>query len=103
MDEHWGEPFDLEEGAPSVAKDEAARTWFGAYPRYSASPGAARANYELTFQVDVRDILPSVRVPTLVLHRTGDRWHTLAEAQYLADHIPGARLAEIPGDDHIPF
>jgi pimeloyl-ACP methyl ester carboxylesterase len=103
MEESWGGPFDLEDAAPSVANDEAARSWFGAYLRYAASPSAARASSELNFHIDVRDVLPSVRVPTLVLHRSGDRWYALAEGQYLADHIPGARLVVLPGEDHMPW
>jgi class 3 adenylate cyclase len=54
-------------------------------------------------QIDVRPILSAVRVPTLVVHRTGDRTIRLAQGQYLAEHIPGARFVELPGDDHIPW
>jgi class 3 adenylate cyclase/pimeloyl-ACP methyl ester carboxylesterase len=103
LEKNWGGAFNLEHGAPSVAKDDAARSWFGAYLRYAASPSAARANAELNSQVDVRGILPNIRVPTLVLHRSGDRWYALAEGQYLADHIPGAKLVVLPGEDHIPW
>src|SRR4029450_10724898 len=92
VEEKWGGPFGLEQAAPSMAQDEAARSWFGAFLRYSASPGAVRALNDLSSEVDIRGILPSVRVPTLVLHRRGDRWHSVPEAQYLADHIPGAKL-----------
>jgi class 3 adenylate cyclase len=53
--------------------------------------------------VDIRGVLPSIRVPTLVLHRSGDRWYSVAEAQYLADHIPGAKLVILPGDNHIAW
>jgi class 3 adenylate cyclase len=86
-----------------MAKDEAARSWLGAYLRYSASLTAAKALSYQDHAVDVRDVLSAVRVPTLVLHRTGDRWYPLAESQYLADHIPGAKLIELPGEDHIPW
>jgi class 3 adenylate cyclase len=103
MERNWGSPFTLDEGSPSMANDEAARLWFGAYLRYAASPGAARAIADLNVDVDVRTVLPSISVPTLVLHRRGDRWHPLEEAQYLADHIPGAKLVVLPGDDHIPW
>jgi pimeloyl-ACP methyl ester carboxylesterase len=103
MEEKWGGPFELDQAAPSMAQDEAARSWFGAFLRYSASPGAVRALNDLSSEVDIRGILPSVRVPTLVLHRRGDRWHSVPEAQYLADHIPGAKLVVLPGDDHIPW
>jgi pimeloyl-ACP methyl ester carboxylesterase/class 3 adenylate cyclase len=103
MEENWGAPFALDEAAPSMANDEAARLWFGAYLRHAASPGAARALSDLTVEVDVRSVLPSISVPSLVLHRSGDRWHPVAEAEYLADHIPGARLVVLPGEDHIPW
>jgi class 3 adenylate cyclase len=86
-----------------MANDEAARRWFGAYLRYAASPGAARAQSDLNAGVDVRSVLPSIGVPTLVLHRSGDRWYSIPEAQYLADHIPGAKFVLLPGDDHIPW
>jgi pimeloyl-ACP methyl ester carboxylesterase/class 3 adenylate cyclase len=100
---NWGGPFQLTQAAPSVAEDEEAKSWFGAYLRHSASPGAALALSDWNFEVDVRGILPSIQVPTLVLHRSGDRWYSVAEAQYLADHIPGAKLVILPGDDHIAW
>ena len=103
LEKNWGGPFALDDAAPSMAKDEAARLWFGAYLRYATSPGAARANSDLNIEVDVRSILPSISVPTLVLHRSGDRWYSVPEAQYLADHIPGAKLVVLPGDDHMPW
>jgi pimeloyl-ACP methyl ester carboxylesterase len=97
----WGGPVKLDEAAPSVAHDEAARSWFGAYLRHSASPSSVRALSNLNFQLDMRPLLPSVSVPTLVLHRKGDRWYSVPEAEYLAKHIPGAKLIILPGDDHI--
>ena len=54
-------------------------------------------------QIDVRPILSAVRVPTLVVHRTGDRTIRVAQGRYLAEHIPGARLVELPGEDHTPW
>lgn len=54
-------------------------------------------------EIDVRHVLPSVRVPTLIVHRTGDRLTFVEQGRYLAERIPGARLAELPGDDHMPF
>ena len=103
LERDWGGPFGLEHGAPSVANDEAARSWFGAYLRYSASVTATKTLMYQNHAVDIRDLLPAVRVPTLVLHRTGDQWQQLAEGRYLAEHIPGAKLVELPGDDHIPW
>jgi pimeloyl-ACP methyl ester carboxylesterase len=54
-------------------------------------------------EVDIRDALPKVRVPTLVVHRTGDQCLKIEEGRYLAEHIPGATMVELPGDDHLPF
>ena len=103
IEKNWGEPFQLQEAAPSMANDEASRTWFGAYLRQSASLSAALALSDWNFEVDIRGILPSIRVPSLVLHREGDRWYSVAEARYLAEHIPGAKLVVMPGDDHLPW
>lgn len=101
--ETWSEPFNLEDGAPSVAHDEASGEWLGAYLRSAASPSAARAIEQLLADIDVRAILPTITVPTLVLHRTGDRWVDVAQGRDLAERIPGARFVELPGEDHIPW
>jgi pimeloyl-ACP methyl ester carboxylesterase len=103
LEKQWGEPFQLDEAAPTMTNDEAARSWFGAYLRNSASLSAAIALADWNFEVDIRGILPSIRVPTLVLHRSGDRWYSIGEAQYLADHIPGAKLVVLSGDNHIAW
>ena len=68
-----------------------------------ASPGAAVALTRMNAEIDIRDVLPSIRVPALVMHRTGDRCLKIEEGRYLAEHIPGATLVELPGDDHLPF
>ena len=68
-----------------------------------ASPGAAVALTRMNAEIDIRDVLPSIRVPTLVLHRTGDRCLKVEEGRYLASRIPGATFVELPGDDHLPF
>src|SRR5688572_1604757 len=103
LEKNWGGPLQLDQAAPSMSNDEAARSWFGAYLRHSASLSAALALSKWNFEADVRGILPSIRVPTLVLHRRGDRWYSVGEAQYLADHIPESRLIVLPGDDHLPW
>jgi class 3 adenylate cyclase len=69
----------------------------------SASPGAATALLRMVADIDVRHILPSIHVPTLVLHRSGDEFVPLAEGRYLAERIPGARFVELPGSDHLYF
>jgi hypothetical protein len=68
-----------------------------------ASPGAALALTRMNAEIDIRDVLPSIRVPTLVLHRHGDRCLKVEEGRFLASRIPGASFVELPGDDHLPF
>jgi len=99
----WGGPVGIEERAPSLAHDPAFRDWWAAYLRMGASPGAAVALTRMNAEIDVRAVLPSVRVPTLVLHRSGDRCLHIEEGRYLASHIPGAEFVALPGDDHLPF
>ncbi len=101
--DEWGGPVGLEERAPSVVADAAFREWWSAYLRMGASPGAAVALTRMNAEIDVRDILPSIRVPTLVIHRTGDRCLKVEEGCYLASQIPGAKFVELPGIDHLPF
>ena len=103
LEEEWGGVVDLEDLAPSLALDPGFREWWSTYLRVSASPSAAVALGRMNTQIDVTPILPSVRVPTLVLHRVGDRDIRVEEARYIAEHIPGARLVELPGDDHLPW
>jgi pimeloyl-ACP methyl ester carboxylesterase len=101
--DEWGGPVGIEERAPSLAGDVAFRNWWSSYLRMGASPGAAVALTEMNAEIDVRNVLPSVRVPTLVLHRTGDRCLNVEEGRYLAARIVGAEFIELPGDDHLPF
>jgi serine/threonine protein kinase/DNA-binding winged helix-turn-helix (wHTH) protein/class 3 adenylate cyclase len=100
---HWGGPVGLEERAPSVANDPAFRDWWAAYLRRGASPGAALALTRMNTEIDIRHVLPTVRVPTLVIHRTGDPCLKVEEGRYLAENIPGAKFVELPGIDHLPF
>lgn len=106
IDRDWGGPggpVRIEAFAPSGAHDEAFRRWYANWQRLSASPGAAMAISRMNMEIDVRHVLPLVRVPTLVLHVTGDRVAHIGNGRYLAEHIPGARLVELPGEDHMPF
>ena len=100
---HWGGPVGIQARAPSKATDPAFRAWWAAYLRRGASPAAAVALTRMNSEIDIRHVLPSVRVPTLVLHRTGDRCLLVEEGRYLAENIPGARFVELPGEDHLPF
>ncbi len=99
----WGGPIGLEERAPSVAADPAFRAWWSTYLRMGASPGAALALTQMNAEIDIRNILPLIRVPTLVLHRKDDRCLKVEEGRYVASRIPGARFVELPGQDHLPF
>jgi pimeloyl-ACP methyl ester carboxylesterase/DNA-binding winged helix-turn-helix (wHTH) protein len=101
--DEWGGPVGIDDRAPSRAADPAFRDWWASYLRMGASPGAAVALTRMNAAIDVRGVLPSIRVPTLVLHRTGDRCLRVEEGRYLAEHIPGATFVEQPGDDHLPF
>ncbi|HYI25382.1 MAG TPA: alpha/beta fold hydrolase [Thermomicrobiales bacterium] len=98
----WGVDALLADMAPSVAGDPAFRTWFGALLRLGASPGAAMDLARMDGAIDVRHVLPTIRVPTLVLHRGGHE-NTLGRSRYVAAHIPGARLVELPGIDYLQY
>jgi class 3 adenylate cyclase len=97
---HWGEGAIIDVAAPSVADDPKARAWFAKLERSSASPGMLQALVQMFFDIDVRDIVPSVHVPTLVLHHTHDRLVNIRHGRWLAEHLPNARMVELPGDDH---
>jgi class 3 adenylate cyclase/alpha-beta hydrolase superfamily lysophospholipase len=95
----WGE-IDLTSYAPSRSNDPEFKRWLGAWLRNGASPRAAAALLRMNSLIDVRDVLPTVSVPTLMLHRVGDRDVSIEEGRYIAERIPGARLVELPGDEH---
>jgi class 3 adenylate cyclase len=98
----WGrDPVGLRTLVPSLADDEALRRAYVRSQRLGASPGAAIEWARWMMQIDIRGILPAIRVPTLVLHRAGDRAVDIGNSRYLAEHIPGAHLVELPGGDHI--
>ena len=99
----WGGAVDIHLVAPSVAADPDFREWYAGYLRAAASPGTALELARLTATIDIRAMLPLVRVPTLVLHRGGDQYVNIAEGRYLAERIPGARFVELPGEDHLLY
>lgn len=103
MADEWGGPVGIDVRAPSLAADEPFRDWWATYLRMGASPAAAVALTRMNSQIDVRHVLPLIRVPALILHRTGDRCLSVDEGRYVARLIPGARFVELPGDDHLPF
>jgi pimeloyl-ACP methyl ester carboxylesterase len=105
METSWGTPdgSGVEFAAPSLRGDERAREWYAHYWRSSASPSAAVALLEVNLRIDIRPVLPAVRVPTLVLQRTDEQWISVEYGRYTAAKIPGAKLVELPGTDHYPW
>jgi pimeloyl-ACP methyl ester carboxylesterase len=95
----WGGEMDISDLAPST--DDAFKQRAVAYFRRSASPGLAVALLRMNTQIDVREVLPTIRVPTLILQRIGDRDVNVEEARWIAAQIPGARYVELPGDEHL--
>lgn len=100
---NWGNPETFRHYIPSVADDEAVMGRLSTYWRRSASPGDAAQLLRINTNIDTRDILPLIRVPTLMIHRTGDEDANVEEGRWIASQIPGARFVEIPGNDHIPW
>jgi class 3 adenylate cyclase len=103
VSEFWGKGNVYARLAPSLANDPAALRRLGRLERMGASPGAVIALWRMNLESDVRGILSSVRVPTLVLNRTDDPIVPAAASRWLAERIPGARYVELPGRDHLPW
>ena len=101
LDKHWGEGALLLLNAPSRRNDQAFLQWFARIERAAASPGSVLTLIRANYEIDVRHLLPAIRVPTLILHRAGDELVPVRTGRYLAEHIPGAKYAEIPGADHL--
>jgi pimeloyl-ACP methyl ester carboxylesterase len=98
LERNWADKMDLDQLAPS--EDEAFKQRLAKYFRRSASPGAAVALLRMNTQIDVRDVLPTIQAPTLVVHRTDDRDVNVEEGRWIAARIPGAKYVELPGDNH---
>jgi DNA-binding winged helix-turn-helix (wHTH) protein/class 3 adenylate cyclase len=103
MKKNWGGPIGIEERAPSLAADPQFREWWGAYLRMGASPAAAMALTQMNAEVDVRSVLPSIRVPALIIHRKDDACLHVGGGRFVASSIPGAKYVELEGKDHLPF
>lgn len=103
IDEHWGSGESLPNFAPTKANDAAIRQWWGKFERLGASPSAAIALMRMNRDINISGILHSINLPTLVIHLTGDTLVSVEGGRELAAGIPGARLVEIPGIDHLPW
>jgi DNA-binding SARP family transcriptional activator/class 3 adenylate cyclase len=104
MEATWG--GEIPEGsvwAVNATRDPRFREWLGRWTRNAGSPGAAATMLRMAYEIDVRPVLPAIRVPTLVLHRVGDPLIPVDEGRYFAAQIPGAKFVELPGDDRLVF
>jgi class 3 adenylate cyclase/alpha-beta hydrolase superfamily lysophospholipase len=100
---NWGDGSRAFALAPKSAENPRFRDWFARLERLAASPGTAAKLMMMNAEVDVRAVLPSITVPTLVLHRAEDQFIDIRHSRYLAEHIPGARYVELPGEEAITF
>ncbi len=103
IEEGWGRAASLDFIAPSLSGDEGFRRWWARMERNSQSPGGAAQLFRTNASIDVSAVLPAIRVPTLVLHRSRDLMVPIESGRYVADHIAGARFVELPGQDHLGF
>jgi class 3 adenylate cyclase len=103
IDQAWGTGGTAAFFAHSRTNDPACVRWFGRFERLGASPSAAAAYMRMNSQIDISDIVSTIRVPTLVIHRTDDKAINVEGGRFLAEHIPGARYIELPGVDHAPM
>ena len=102
MKRDWGKPFGLDARAPSMAHDERFRDWWAHYLQSAQSFGYGSLT-RMNGEIDVRHVMPTIRVPTLILHCAGDPALDIGGARYMAQQIPQARLIELPGSDHFPW
>jgi pimeloyl-ACP methyl ester carboxylesterase/DNA-binding CsgD family transcriptional regulator len=92
------------DGGKSNAFDDARhRAWWARYLRMAASPAMAQNVIRMNMRLDIRDVLPRIDVPALILHRTGDSWIDVGHARYVAQHLPNATYVELPGSEHRPW
>jgi class 3 adenylate cyclase len=101
--DEWGKGTIVPVIAPSMAGDKAFTEWWARFERLSASPGAAASLFQMTSEMDIRDILANIQAPTLIIHRADHPNIPVESAQYLADLIPDARLVVLPGTDALPY
>lgn len=103
VENDWGSGQSLPMFAPSRKGDLAFQQWWGRFERMGASPGAVKTLMRMNSQIDTSDILHSVNVPTLVIHRKDDIAVDVEAGRFLADQIPNAKYVELSGIDHVPW
>jgi class 3 adenylate cyclase len=103
IDSAWGSGESLPMFAPTMKDDLAFKEWWGKFERLGASPGAAKTIMRMNSQIDITDILPSVNVPTLIIHRRDDITINVKGGRLLAERIPNAKYVELSGVDHLPM
>jgi class 3 adenylate cyclase len=105
METTWGTEsgLELDGSAPSVAGDPNFRSWWARYQRLSVSPAIAAAIWDMFRHIDIREVLPAIRVPALVLHRRDNRWLPVEHGRYIAAHIAGSKFIELAGADQWPY
>ncbi|HMJ39886.1 MAG TPA: alpha/beta fold hydrolase [Verrucomicrobiae bacterium] len=101
--EIWGKVIGMERYAPSQVDNPEVANWWAMFTQMSASPGDAADLQRMNLLIDIRDILPAIRVPTLIVHARGDKIAPIEAGRYFAQHIPNARLLELNSDDHWPY
>ena len=104
---NWGSEEEARETlawmAPTLADDKHQIRWLQRLLRIGASPSAVIALGRMINEIDIRQVLPTIRVPSLIIHRNGDLGQPVADGRYLGEHIPNAKYIELPGMDHLPW
>ena len=103
IERNWGKPIGVRMRAPSMAGDERFCEWWGRLLRMSASRSSAIALHHMNAQIDIRAVLPTINVATLILHSAHDKSLNVGLGRYLADHIRNSKYVELQGPDHVPY
>jgi pimeloyl-ACP methyl ester carboxylesterase len=103
VEDGWGRGALLEYFAPSAVSDAHMQAVWGRFERSGASPAMARSVLQALAEIDVRPIVETIHVPTLIIHRTRERVAAVEGARFMGARIPDAKLVELPGEDHLPF
>jgi len=99
----WGTGWGMDRYAPSQLANPDVARWWATFTQFSASPRDAEDLLRMNMLIDIRDVLPAIRVPTLIIHAVGDKVAPIEAGRYFAEHIPNARLVELKSDDHWPY